>query len=78
MTIGELTDYLEHYANCYHAEEDSRAALAMLQASPSHLAPLIDVRTPKNMSVLHAKLPDHALQRYIQSHTYLDSIIAGV
>ncbi|ETV90621.1 hypothetical protein H310_14624 [Aphanomyces invadans] len=75
MTIGELTDYLEHYANCYHAEEDPSAALAMIQASPGHLAPLLDVRTPKNMSVLHAKLPGHALQRYIQTNDFYFPLI---
>ncbi|ETV99825.1 hypothetical protein H310_07865 [Aphanomyces invadans] len=63
MTIDELIDYLEQSANFLQAEDDPSATLSMLQASPGHLAPLIDVRTPTNMTVLHAKLPGHALQR---------------
>ncbi|RHZ25890.1 hypothetical protein DYB37_010952 [Aphanomyces astaci] len=75
MTVGELTDYLEHYANSFQSEDDPSIALAMIQANPGHLAPILDVQTPKNIEVLVHKAPGHALQRFIQSHSYLDRII---
>ncbi|ETV64281.1 hypothetical protein H257_18810 [Aphanomyces astaci] len=75
MTVGELTDYLEHYANSFQSEDDSSIALAMIQANPGHLAPILDVQTPTNIEVLVHKAPGHALQRFIQSHSYLDRII---
>ncbi|RQM29192.1 hypothetical protein B5M09_010620 [Aphanomyces astaci] len=75
MTVGELTDYLEHYANSFQSEDDPSIALAMIQANPGHLAPILDVQTPTNIEVLVHKAPGHALQRFIQSHSYLDRII---
>ncbi|CAK4705787.1 unnamed protein product [Aphanomyces euteiches] len=78
MTIEEVTDYLEQYANGFQVQDDPEQVVAMVQANPVHLAPLLDVHTPGNLSAIMSKLTGHTIQRFLQQFYHSNAVTQAI
>ncbi|ETV64129.1 hypothetical protein H257_18938 [Aphanomyces astaci] len=77
MPMAEFLSFLESYIATYQSSEDPEEAMAMLQANPGHLLPLIDGDHPTNYDILETKLQTHVLQRCIQPRFTLEEVQAA-
>ncbi|RHY22439.1 hypothetical protein DYB32_009506 [Aphanomyces invadans] len=66
IPMADFIKFLENYIIQCQSTTDPEESMAMLQANPGHLLPLIDGNHPANYDILTSKLPEHLFQRCIQ------------
>ncbi|RHY50556.1 hypothetical protein DYB26_006271 [Aphanomyces astaci] len=77
MPMEEFLSFLESYIVQYQGADDPEEVMAMMQANPGHLLPLIDGNHPTNYDILSSKLPTHLMQRCIQPRFTLEEVQAA-